>query len=81
VDIYVHVLYHGDGLAMLYVNNSEFTISEEIEFKLDNCHIDGCYGSYKEVVVKPGRELLLKVVRNDGNDFKVGFKKLFYKVF
>ena len=35
VDIKVYVLYHSDGLAMLYVNNTtEYTINEEIEFDM-----------------------------------------------
>lgn len=40
---------------MLYVNNTtEHTINEEIEFDMSNCHIDGTYGNYVEVCVKPG---------------------------
>lgn len=54
VDIKVYALYHADGLALLYVNNTpNMTISEEIEFDLQNCHIDGTYGSYIEISVAP----------------------------
>lgn len=83
VDIKVFVLYHQEGLALLYQNNTEnMTISEEIEFDLENCHIDGTYGSYIEISVPPGKERLLKIVKDQNSyDFNAKIKKLFYKVF
>lgn len=82
VDIQVYVLYHVKGLALLYVNNSEFSLSEELEFQLENCHIDGAYGSFIEIVVEPGRERLVRIDINDANeDFVARIKKLYYKVF
>ena len=48
-------MYHSEGLAMLYVNNTDkYTINEEIEFQMENCYIEGTYGSYVEICVKPG---------------------------
>jgi hypothetical protein len=67
---------------MLYVNNSKYTMSEELEFTLQNCHIDGVYGSFIEVVVEPGKERLLKIdVDNPSKEFAAKIKKLYYKVF
>ena len=83
VDIKVYVLYHGNGLALLYENSTEeYTIAEELEFDLQNCHIDGAYGSYIELTVEPGQERLLKIVRDENaDDFSARIKKLYYKVF
>ena len=82
LDIKVYVLYHQNGLAMLYQNNTDnYTVSEELEFIMENCHIDGAYGSYIEVLVGPGEERLLKVVKDNGaNDFQAKIKKLFYTI-
>lgn len=67
---------------MLYVNNSKFSLSEELEFTLENAHIDGAYGSFIEIVVEPGKERLLKIEVNDASkDFVARIKKLYYKVF
>ena len=67
---------------MLYVNNSKFSLSEELEFNLQNCHIDGAYGSFIEIVVEPGKERLLRIDVDDQNkDFTAWIKKLYYKVF
>jgi len=52
---------------MLYVNNSKFSLSEELEFNLQNCHIDGAYGSFIEIVVEPGKERLLRIDVDDQN--------------
>ena len=82
LDIKVYVLYHANGLALLYENNeSDYSISEELEFDLEGCHIDGVYGNYIEVVVGPGKERLLKVVKDDGvGEFTAKIKKLFYNI-
>lgn len=57
-------------------------MSEELEFNLQNCHIDGVYGSFIEVVVEPGKERLLKIdVDNPNKEFAAKIKKLYYKVF
>ena len=82
VDIKVFVLYHSEGLAMLYVNNTkEFTINEEIEFDLQNCHIEGTYGSYVEICVKPGQERLLQIVKDENaQSYNAKITKLYYKI-
>ena len=74
------MLYHEDGLALLYINNTDnLTMSEEVEFNMENCHIEGAYGSYIEVVCGPKSEKLLEVVKDDGADsFNVSIKKLYY---
>ena len=80
VDARVHVLYHADGMAMLYINETEdLTMCEEIEFNMTGCHIEGAYGSYLEIVVPPKSEKMLKVVKNEGADsFEASIKKLYY---
>ncbi len=82
LDIKVYVLYHMNGLALLYVNKTEeFTITEELEFDMTNCHIDGAYGSYIEVVVRPNSERLLQIVKDkDASEFEAKIKKLYYKI-
>lgn len=32
---------------------------------MEGCHIDGVYGNYVEVCVKPGKERLLQVLKDD----------------
>lgn len=80
VDINVYVLYHTDGLAMLYVNEtSDLIFNEQIEFTMKGCHIEGVYGSYIEIVCGPKTEKLLKVVKDDGvNDFSANIAKMYY---
>ena len=82
LDIKVYVLYHSDGLALLYENNeSEYSISEELEFDLEGCHIDGVYGNYIEIVVGPKKQRFVKVVKDEGvQDFTAKIKKLFYNI-
>lgn len=66
-------MYHKNGLALLYVNNTrDYTIDEEVEFNMENCYIEGTYGSYLEVCVKPGRERLIKITKDeDASDYNV----------
>ena len=80
VDINVYVLYHSNGLAMLYVNKTnDLTIDEEIEFDLNGCHIDGVYGSYIEIVCGPNSEKLLKIVKDEeSEDFSANIAKMYY---
>lgn len=60
VDIKCYILYHDDGLAMLYENNtSEYTITEELEFDLQDCHIEGVYGNYISFSVSSNNERLI----------------------
>ncbi len=82
IDVKVYVLYHTNGLAMLYVNKTNnYTISEELEFDLENCHIDGLYGNYVEICVKPNIERLLKIVKNKGvANFNAKITKLYYTI-
>lgn len=67
---------------MLYTNESDkYTLSEELEFQLNNAHIDGTYGNYIEIVVKPKSERLLRIIKDDNDkDFEAKIKKLYYKV-
>lgn len=60
VDIVCYYLYHAEGFAILYTNNTkEYVLTEKVEFKLNNCHIESVYGNYIEVIVKPGEENLV----------------------
>ncbi len=67
---------------MLYVNESDkYTIKENLEFEMDDCHIDGVYGNYIEIVVKPGKERLLKIIQDeDAQSFNATIKNLYYVV-
>ena len=82
VDIKCYVLNHEEGRAFLYVNNTRnYTISEELEFTLNGCHIDGVYGSYIEICCKPGQERLLKIVADKGaRSFSIKVKKMYYEI-
>lgn len=82
VDIKVFVLYHAKGLAMLYQNNTEeYTITEELEFDLKGCHIDGAYGNYIEVVTAPKSERLLQIVMDsDEVSYEANITKLYYTI-
>lgn len=52
VKIKTYVLYHDAGFAMLYKNDTpNLVITEELEFNLENCHIDGAYGTYYSLTV------------------------------
>ncbi len=80
--IKVYVLNHADGLAFLYVNNSNrYTLTEEVEFTLKGCHIEGTYGSYIEITVEPRSERLLKIVKNRNERvFDAKIKKCVYHI-
>ena len=82
VDIKCYVLNHLDGLALLYVNNTrDLTIRENIGFNLKGCHVDGSYGSNVEICVGPGKERLLKVVKENGvREFSADIKNLYYDI-
>lgn len=82
VNVNVYMLYHADGLAMLYVNDSDnLTISEQIEFGMTGCHIEGVYGSYIEIVCGPKSEKMLKIVKDEGAaDFSANITKMYYVV-
>ena len=69
-------------MALLYVNNTRnYTINEEIEFDMKNCYIEGTYGSYLDICVKPGNERLVRINKNEGvNDYHVKIVKLYYKI-
>lgn len=67
---------------MLYVNqSSRYTLSENIEFELDGCVIEGVYSNYVEIVVKPGKERMLKINKNqDAGSFEAKIAKLHYNI-
>ena len=52
VDIFCNYLYHEEGFAILFSNKTKnYVLKEKIQFLLDNCHIEGVYGNFIEMVV------------------------------
>lgn len=48
---------------------------------MNNCFIEGTYGNYLDICVKPGRERLVKITKEDGAlDYDVQISKLYYKI-
>lgn len=48
---------------------------------MKNCYIEGTYGSYLDICVKPGNERLVRINKNEGvNDYHVKIVKLYYKI-
>lgn len=82
VDIKMQILYHNDGADVLYTNNTDkMVLSESIEYKLKNCHIEGVYGGYMDVVIKPRKELLIEIIKDEGVDsFEITVDKIWYKI-
>ena len=80
--IKTYFLYHDDGLAILYENKTtDLAITEELEFQMQNCQIDGIYGNYISVTVAPGRDRLIQLNRiKDDRDFEAKIVKLYYKI-
>lgn len=82
VDIKSYFLYHQEGFAILYVNQTKnLVMKEELEFDLKNCYIDGVYGNYIHVTIEPQQEQLVQILKNDNaTSFEANISKLFYKV-
>ena len=62
-NIYQYSYQHSDGICYLYVNeSSNFTLEEEIEFKLEGLEIEGKPGETTvQVTVAPGQERFIKL--------------------
>ena len=46
-----------------------------------DCHIDGVYGNYIEICVKPGKEWLLEIKKDEGaSSFSAKISKLYYNI-
>ena len=81
VDIRVHFYYHKMGVALLYVNETDnMTLNEELEFNLDNAHIEGIHGNCLVVSLPPGKERLIKVVRNNDDGFHARLSRIMYTI-
>ena len=81
VDIRVHFYYHKMGVALLYVNETDdMTLNEDLEFNLDNAHIEGINGSRLQVSLPPGKERLVKVVRNNDEGFQARLARIMYTI-
>ena len=72
-----------EDLNILYSNETgDSTLREAIEFQLDNCYIEGRYGSYVEIICRPKSDELIEIHREDkSKDFNVSVKKLWYDVY
>ena len=81
VDIRVHFYYHAPGIALLYVNETDdLTLNENLEFNLDNAHIEGVTGNAMSVSLGPGKEKLIKVIRNDEEPFQARLASIMYTI-
>ena len=81
VDIRVHFYYHKEGVALLYVNDTaDLTLNEDLEFMLDNAHIEGVSGSSLNVSLGPGKERLIKVIRNGEEGFQARLSRIMYTI-
>lgn len=81
VDIRVHFYYHQMGVALLYVNEtSDLTLNENLAFNLDNAHIEGISGNELHVSLPPGKEFLVKVVRDSDEGFQARLSKIMYTI-
>jgi len=81
VDIRVHFYYHKMGVALLYVNETDdLTLNEDLAFNLDNAHIEGINGNSLHVSLPPGKERLIKVVRNDESGFHARLSRIMYTI-
>jgi hypothetical protein len=66
VDIKTYIYNHATELAVLYVNNTEDVyVMDRLTFILENAHIEGVEGNTAQASVGPGKEFLIKVVRDD----------------
>ena len=81
VDIRVHFYYHKMGVALLYVNEtSDLTLNEDLEFSLDNAHIEGISGNSLHISLPPGKERLIKVVRDSDEGFQARLARIMYTI-
>lgn len=81
VDIRVHFYYHKMGVALLYVNETtDLTLNENLVFNLDNAHIEGINGNELHISLPPGKERLVKVVRNNEEGFQARLAKIMYTI-
>lgn len=81
VDIRVHFYYHQLGVALLYVNESEdMTLNEDLEFNLDNAHIEGVNGNSLHIALGPGKDRLIKVIKDGEGGFTARLSRIMYTI-
>lgn len=81
VAIRVHFYYHEAGVALLYVNEtSDLTLNEDLEFNLDNAHIEGVEGNALHIALPPGKERLIKVVKDGEGGFMARLSRIMYTI-
>ena len=81
VEIKVHFYYHQMGVALLYVNEtSDLTLNEDLEFNLDNAHIEGVEGNGLHIALPPGQEKLIKVIRTEDGAFQARLARIMYTI-
>lgn len=82
VGIYLYTLYTMDGAMYHYINGStSYSLSEQIQFELENCVLEGNIGGYLEFVLGPGEEKIVSIVKNDGvTTFGAKIKNINYDV-
>lgn len=82
VGIYLYTLYSMDGAMYHYINqSSNYSLSEQVEFELTDCCIEGNIGGYLEFMLGPGEEKIVSIQRAEGKtNFSARIKKINYDV-
>jgi hypothetical protein len=81
VPIRLHMLYHWNGLALLYVNDSDdLILNESILFNLSNAWIKGQDGNKIEFALRPNEEKFIEIIRNGHNKYEISMKKILYTI-
>lgn len=81
-DSFMYLLNTPDSLYVLYENpSSTSTVSEQVQFNLQNARVAGQYGNHVEISLPPRSRKLVKVVReNSALPFNVSIKNMIYKI-
>jgi hypothetical protein len=81
IGVKVHFYKHKDGFAMLVINETDNLIfTEDLEFSLDNVHIEGVEGNEDHVFLNPGKEKLIKLVRTEEGPFEARLVRVMYTI-
>lgn len=82
VGIHLYIVRTKDFIVYQYVNKTkELNLIEKLKFELVDCYLEGTTGNYIDMVVGPGEEKILCIMKNPGaKDFKAKVKYLNYNI-
>ena len=81
VEIRMNFLFHKDGIAILYSNQTQdLTLSENISFSLRNAMIKGVEGNIVQFSLGPGKEKLIEAVRQSSQMFDARVNRISYDI-